>query len=150
MYLHEALQTVVTDDDATVEVIEVRGSETSAVQWNERTKLWRSNREDLHNHPLRTVLVAVLAAAVTEGLNHLQALQSLCLALYGCLGAGLVAQLVRESVEVQVSQKLIDSLGTHLGDELVGIAVLEKVIIGIQTIIYDVDILLLADEVETV
>ena len=36
---NESFQTVVTYDDTTVEVVEVGGGETAAVQWHERTQL---------------------------------------------------------------------------------------------------------------
>ena len=55
MNLNEALQTVVTDDDTTIEVVQVGGSETATIQGNEGTQLRRSDGNDLHNHPLRTV-----------------------------------------------------------------------------------------------
>ena len=38
---------------------------------------------------------------------------------------GTVAQVVRELVEIELGEQIIDSLGTHLGDELVRIAIVE-------------------------
>jgi hypothetical protein len=40
-----------------------------------------------------------------------------------------------------------DSLGTHLGDELVRIAVIEKIIVLIKAVVDDVDVLILCEEV---
>ena len=72
MNLHQTLQTVVADDDATIEVVQVAGSETTAVQRHQRTQLRRRDGQDLHDHPLRTVDAFLHAGA--EGLDDLQKL----------------------------------------------------------------------------
>ena len=53
--LHEALQTVVTVDDATIEIVQVGSRETAAVERNERTKFRRNDRNHFEHHPLRLV-----------------------------------------------------------------------------------------------
>ena len=64
---NESLQTVVTYDDTTIEVVQIGCGETSTIQWHKRTEIRRSHRDVVHNHPLWTAL----ALACTEGLNHL-------------------------------------------------------------------------------
>ena len=44
-------------------------------------------------------------------------------------------------------KKVEDSLGTHLGDELVRIAVIEKIVVLIETVVDNVDILFLCEEI---
>ena len=80
MNLHQTLQTVVANDDATIEVVQVAGSETATIQGHQGTQLRRCDGEYLHNHPLRTVDTLLDTAA--ESLYHLQTLQRLVLALY--------------------------------------------------------------------
>ena len=55
--LDETVQTVVANENATVEVVEVGGGETAAVEGNEGTEFGGSDGDDLHNHPLRFVAV---------------------------------------------------------------------------------------------
>ena len=54
----EAFQTVVTDDNAAIELIDIGGGETAAIQRHERTQVGRNDRDDVHNHPLGTVVHA--------------------------------------------------------------------------------------------
>ena len=67
----------------------------------------------------------------TEALDDLQALQGLVLTLLRAVGAGAVTELVGERVEVEAQEHIVNSLGTGLTDELVGIAVLELVVAGV-------------------
>ena len=128
MNLKETLQAVVTDDDTTIEIVEVRCSETSAVKRHERTQLRRCDRENLQYHPFRTV--DILACA--ECFNNLKTLQRLCLTLLRRIAVCTVAQLVRQAVEVKVLQKHIDCLCTHLYDELVRVIVRQQLVVETQ------------------
>ena len=92
--LHEALQAVVADDDATVEVVQVGGGKTTAIQRNERTQFGRCHGNNLHNHPLGTV--DALFHTLAECLDDLQTLQGLVLALYRRVGVGTVAQFIAQ------------------------------------------------------
>ena len=74
---HQSLQTVVTNDDTAIEIVQVGCGETATVQRNEWTQFWWCHRNDFHNHPFGTVNLA----AGTECLYYLQALQCLRLAL---------------------------------------------------------------------
>ena len=51
----EPAQTVVSVDDAAVEIIEIRSREASAVKRNQRTEIRRKNRKNGKDHPLRLV-----------------------------------------------------------------------------------------------
>ena len=139
--LDETLQTVVADDDAAVEVVEVRCGESAAV---EGTQLRGDDGHGLEYHPLGLVAVARCA----EALDHLQALECLGLALLAAVLVGLVAQRVRQLVEVDVLEQVIDGLGAHLGDKLVGIVVLEALVV-LGQLVEDVEVLFLGEEVET-
>ena len=121
---NQALESVVADDDATVEVVQVRRGEAAAVERHQRAQFGRDDRDDAQHHPLGPVL----AVRGAERLNHVEALERLGLALLRGLGRGLVAQGVRHRVEVDLLQKRIDGFGTHLGDELVGVAVVKRLV----------------------
>ena len=124
--LDETLETVVADEDAAIEVVEVGGGETSAVEGNEGTEFGRGDGDDLHDHPLG--FVAIFGCA--ERFDDLEALEGFALAGYGTVAVGAVAQFVGEAVEVDAAQEFEDGLGAHLGDELVGIGVFEILVLG--------------------
>ena len=46
---------VVSVDDTSVQIIQIGGGETAAVQLNHRTDIRRNDRNDFQDHPLRTV-----------------------------------------------------------------------------------------------
>ena len=143
--LHQSLQAVVADDDATVEVVEVGGGEAATVQGHERAQFGRNHRHGTQYHPLGLVDVA----RGSEALHHLQALESLGLALLAAVGIGTVAQLIRELVQVDVAQQVEDGLGAHLGYELVGIVV-GQVLVLLAQLVHDLQIFLLGKQVELV
>ena len=124
--LDETLETVVANEDATIEVVEVGGGETAAVEGNEGTEFGRGDGDDLHDHPLG--FVAIFGCA--ERFDHLQTLEGFALAGYGTVAVGAVAQFVGEAVEVDAPQEFEDGLGAHLGDELVGVGVFEILVLG--------------------
>ena len=143
---NQSLQTVITYDNTTIEVVEVRSSKTSTIQWHQWAKFRRSNRDNLHHHPLR----AVDTLAGTESLYYLQTLQRLSLTLLAGVIAGTVTKFIRQRVEIYILQQLINRFCTHLGDKLIRIIVWKTVIIWAQLIIDDVNILILSKEVELV
>ena len=57
--VNQLLQTVVAVDHATVEFVQVRGSETATIERNERTKIRRNHRKNVKNHPFRLVREAL-------------------------------------------------------------------------------------------
>ena len=138
----QTLETVVADEHATVEIIEVGSGETAAVESYQRTKVGRRDGDNLHDHPLRTV--AVLAG--TEGLDNLQTLKGLVLTLDAGIGIGTVAQLVGKFVEVDAREEVVNGLGTHLGNKLVRIAVL-KILIVLRQLAEQVEVFVLGQQV---
>ena len=75
--LDEALQTVVTVDHTTVEVVEVGGGETATVELHHRAQVRRDDRDHVEHHGLR------LVAGGQERVDDLQTLQGAGLALAG-------------------------------------------------------------------
>ena len=122
--LDQTLQTVVADDDTTIEVVQVRRGETSAVQRHKRPQFGRDHGDHLQHHPFGTVL----AVRSAERLDDVQALQRFALALLRRLGRGLVPQRIGHRIEIHLLQQRVDRLGTHLGDEFVGIRIIQRLI----------------------
>ena len=112
--LDEFLQAVVTDDDATIEVVQVTGSEAAAIQRNQRAQVRRSDGNHLHDHPFRTVHILGLL----EPLHHAQALEDVCLALLRAFRTHLTTELAAQLVHVDFLEQVIDALGAHLGHQV--------------------------------
>ena len=123
---YQFLQTVVANDDPTIQVVQIRCSEPASIQGNQRTQIRRNDRNHLHDHPFRTVFHPLLRIA--ESLHHVQTLQSLLLALLGSLLVRLVAQLVRQGIQINLFQQVVKGFPSHLGDELVGIIVIQQLV----------------------
>src|SRR5699024_2926535 len=70
--LQQSSQTVISVNNSSVQVIQVRCRETSAVKLYHRTQIRRDYRNYVHDHPLRTV------AGFTECLHNLQSLDDPC------------------------------------------------------------------------
>lgn len=111
--LDQALQTVVTVDDAAIEIVKVGRRETTAIQRNQRTQVRRNDRNDLHDHPFRTV------AALHEVLDDLQALHQLLLLEIRRGLSKFGTQVASDLFEVHRSQHLIDGFSADHGGELV-------------------------------
>ena len=119
---HQAFQTVIADDDTTVEVVEVGGGETAAIQRHKRTQFRRNHRHCLHNHTLRTVVGAL--AAIAKRFEHVQTFEEIFLTLLRGLAVSAVTQFVRFSIQIHLAEQIIQRFCTHLGDELVGISII--------------------------
>ena len=114
--LDEALQTVVTVDHTTVEVVEVGGGETATVELHHRAQVRRDDRDHVEHHGLR------LVAGGQEGVDDLETLEGTGLALTGA-GVDLLAQLLGSGVKVEVLQTLLDGFGAHAAFEVIAVAV---------------------------
>ena len=141
--LDKTLQTVVAYDHAAVKVVEVGSREAAAIERHERTELRRNHRHGLQHHPFRTVAVG----RSQERIDHLQAFQSLGLALLRTVGIGAVAQFGGKGREIYILQEVVDGVGAHLGDELVGVVVLEHAVL-LRHAFYYVEIFLFTQQVE--
>ncbi len=109
--VHQLLQPVVAVDDAAIEVVQVGRGEASAIEWNQRTKLRRNDRDDVEDHPVRFV------AALAEGLNDFEPLGVLEPLLQRALVFHLLAQLGRELVGIDALEKFLDRFRAHHGLE---------------------------------
>jgi hypothetical protein len=112
----EALQAVIAVDDAAIQVVEVGGSETPAVQLDHRPELRRDDRDHVHDHPLG------LVAGAAEALDDLDALEETLIALRALLDH-LGAQLGGHVVEVDRLEELSYRLGAHAGGKGAAVAV---------------------------
>ena len=117
--LDELLQTVITNDNSSVEVVDVGCSKASAIERNEWAEIRRNDRDNLHYHPLRTVL----SVRLLEPLNYLKSLQKFCLTLLRRLDRKFLAEFLSEFLYVDFAEEFINTLGAHLGDELVRIGI---------------------------
>ena len=113
--LQQAFQAVVSVDRPSVQVVEVRGGEASAIQVHQRAQVRRQYRQDGEYHPLG------LVAGLDEILGEAQALgQALELGLRARLG-DLLAKGLHFLLEVHLLEQLVDGLGAHAGIELVAV-----------------------------
>ena len=110
--LEQALETVVAVDDAAVQIVQVGGREAAAVQLYHRSDLRRDDRDNVHDHPFRTVM------RQAERLDDLEALDDAQALLAGGL-AQLCGQLLGQLIEIQLCEQLLDGLRTHAGAEIV-------------------------------
>ena len=92
MQLHQLLQPVVAVDDAAVQIVEIGGGETAAIERHQRTQFRRNHRDHIQNHPLR------LVARLAEALGHAQALGVFQLLLLRSFGLHLLADLERREL----------------------------------------------------
>ena len=113
--LEQALEAVVAVDDAAVQVVQVGGRETTAVQRHQRTQVRRQHGQHGHHHPLGTV------AGLEEGLDQLDALgEALELGL-GVRRGDLFLQARDFRVQVERTQQVVHGLGAHQGIEVVAV-----------------------------
>ena len=112
--LDELLQPVVAVDHAAVQVVEIRGGETAAIERHQRAQLRRNHRDHVQNHPLG------LVAGFAEGLHHAQPLGELELLLLRLLGLHLLANFFAELLDIHLLEQLLDAFGAHHGDEFAG------------------------------
>ena len=82
-----------------------------------------------------------------KALDDAKALECLGLALLGGLALSLVAQVVGYLVQIQVGEQSVDGLGSHTGDELLGIAVVQGLVVLGQAV-QDVEVLVLGEKLE--
>ena len=102
----ELLETVVTVDDATVQVVQVGRGEASAVERHERPQVGRDHGNHVEDHPLRTVADFPALAAGAERVDDLEALQHLLLAVLRRLAHDGRTQLLGRLVDVETLEQL--------------------------------------------
>ena len=111
--IQQTFQTVVTVNDATIQIVQVRSRKTTAIQRNQRTQIWRQNRQNGQDHPLR------LVARLNEGFQQLNALGQLFTLGFGVGFVQLFTQLLALLLQVHAFQQGLNSFGAHLRVEFV-------------------------------
>ncbi len=145
-YLIKPLQSVVAYDDASVEVVEVTAGEASAVQWHEGSQVRRYDGQYLQYHPFGAVHVLVGTHACAEAFHHLQAFEGIVLPLLHPFFVGGGTERARQLVEVESHEHVVDGLCSHLGYELVWVAVIEVAVVCRQLLFHGL-VFVLGDEV---
>ena len=111
--VEESLQSVVAVDDATVEVVEVRGREAATVELHHRAQVRRDDRHGLEDHGARVVQAATVVVATVEGLHDGEALQE--------LGVTLRAERLAAVLRVDhLAHDLLLVVEVHAVDQLAG------------------------------
>ena len=123
LQLHQIPQAIIAVDDAAIEVVEVGGRETTALERDQRAQVRRDHGQHFEDHPLRTAL------RVDEALNDLQALRELLFNLLRFGRAHLLLQLGDRRLHVGLHERIADRLGAHLGDERVVTVFIERLAI---------------------
>ena len=95
--LDQLLQPVVAVDHAAVQIVQIGGGETAAIQRHQRTQLRRNHRDHVQNHPLR------LVAGLAEALGDAQALGVLQLLLLRNFGLHPLADFEAERFDSRLS-----------------------------------------------
>ena len=111
----EALQAVVTVDDAAVKVIQIRGRKAAAVQRNERAQIRRQHRQHLKNHPLG------LDAGALEALENLQTLGDLLDLGVRTRCREFLTQVRDFLINVDARKELTDGFSAHHGLEVIAV-----------------------------
>src|SRR5262245_6544932 len=131
----ELLQTVVAVDDTPIQIVQVGRRKTTAVQRNEWTQIRRNHRNDVEDHPLRTVARVARLARVAERVDDLEPLEQHLLAMLRRLHRNLRAELFRQLVDVETPEQLAHCGRADVGEER-GIAFLLRLRAKIQILFF--------------
>ena len=111
--LEQVLETVVTIDDATIEIVQVGGRKAATFQRHERTKIRRNDWKNFHDHGFWT------AVRLSKALAKLQALGQLLADLLG-LGLGhRLFQFLDGIGKIDPAEDVTDGFSTHAHAESV-------------------------------
>ncbi len=113
--LHEFLQAVIAINHAPVEIIEIGGGKSAAIERHQRPQLRRKHGDDVQDHPLG------LIPALAEGIHDTQPLGILDALLQTGIVLHLLAQFFAELFDIDVAKELFNGFGAHSGAELSGI-----------------------------
>ena len=111
--IQQAFQTVVTVDHAAIQIVQIRGRETTAIQRNQRAQIRRQYRQHGQDHPLR------LVTGLYERFQQLDTLGQLLALGFGVGFVQLFTQLLALGFQIHVFQQGLNSFRTHLGVEFV-------------------------------
>ena len=111
--IQQTFQTVVTVNDATIQIVQVRSRKTAAIERNQRTQIWRQNRQNGQDHPFR------LVARLNERFQQLNALGQLFTLGFGVGFVQLFTQLLAFLLQIHIAQQRLDRFRTHFRVEFV-------------------------------
>src|SRR5690606_19206706 len=95
------------------QIVEVGSREATAIQRDQRTQIWRQNRQNGQHHPFWKV------AGTLEGFHQLQTLGQLLDFGFGVGLRNFFTQTTNLVFQVDSVQQFADSFGTHAGIETV-------------------------------
>ncbi len=140
----QALEAIVADDNATIEVIEVRRCEAAPFERYERTQIRRDDRDDIKDHPLRAIRLFCLACA--ECIKDAQTLEHI-----GLLGLGHVvfSRFTKDEIcliSINTTKEFLHSLTADEGDELARIIIIHVALLRTE-VLQHVEILFFREKV---
>ena len=112
--VEQALQTVVTVDYTTIEVVEVGRCEAAAIELYHRAQFRRNDRHNIHDHP------GWLVAGLAECFHNFQTTDGANLLLTGSR-ADFLAQNFAHALQIELIEQFLDGFGTHANTEGVAI-----------------------------
>ena len=123
MQFQQTFQTVVTVNNAAVQIVQIGSGKTTTIQWNQRTQIRRQYRQHIHNHPFQ------FHTGTVEGFQHFQTFGDFF--NFGIRTGRL--QLLTQDFDfagnVQGTQQFADTFCTHFGIEVVAVFVQFVVVI---------------------
>ena len=111
--IQQTFQTVVTVNDATIQIVQIRSRETTTIQRNQRTQIWRQNRQNGQDHPLWFV------TRLNERFQQFDTLGQLFTLGFGVGFVQLFAQSFTLLLQIHALQQGLNSFRTHLRVEFV-------------------------------
>ena len=110
--LKELFESVISVDNAAIQVVQVGGCESAAVELYHCAEVRRNNGENVHYHPFRLVV------GFAERFNYLKSLDDTELFLTAC-GSQFSLEVSGKLFEVEFLKKLFDRFRTHAYAEIV-------------------------------
>ena len=123
MQFQQTFQTVVTVDNATVQIVQIGSGKTTAIQWNQRTQIRRQYRQHIHNHPFQ------LHTGTVEGFQYFQTFGNFFDFGVRTGRFQLLTQDFDFAGNIQGTQQFADTFCTHFGIEVVAVFVQFVVVI---------------------
>ncbi len=111
--VQQALQTVITVNNAAIQIVQIRGRKTAAIQRYQRTQIRWQNRQNLQDHPLW------LVARICQRFDQLQALRQFFDFCLGVRRGNLFTQTLDFLMHIQLDEQVHDRLGTHFRGEVI-------------------------------
>ncbi|MNV15609.1 hypothetical protein D3C71_1063400 [compost metagenome] len=111
--IQQSFQTVVTVDHATIQIVQIGRCETTTIQRNQRTQIWRQNRQNGQDHPLWFV------TRLNECFQQFDTLGQLFTLGFGVGFVQLFTQLLALLLQIHAFQQGLNSFRTHFRVEFV-------------------------------